>query len=66
MNLRISDLHLNEDYIKVTGKGDKEHLVKSDNTQVFPQQIGVGVHYWLILIMTDGRMPISPMATAKI
>jgi integrase/recombinase XerD len=27
VNLRISDLHLNEDYIKVTGKGDKERLV---------------------------------------
>lgn len=27
VNLRISDLHLNEDYIKVTGKGNKERLV---------------------------------------
>lgn len=27
VNLKISDLHLNEDYIKVTGKGDKERLV---------------------------------------
>jgi integrase/recombinase XerD len=27
VNLKISDLHLNEDYIKVTGKGSKERLV---------------------------------------
>jgi integrase/recombinase XerD len=27
VDLRISDLHLNEDYIKVTGKGSKERLV---------------------------------------
>jgi integrase/recombinase XerD len=27
VNLKISDLHLVEDYIKVTGKGDKERLV---------------------------------------
>lgn len=27
VNLKISDLHLNEDYIKVTGKGNKERLV---------------------------------------
>lgn len=27
VNLKITDLHLKEDYIKVTGKGDKERLV---------------------------------------
>jgi len=27
VNLKITDLHLNEDYIKVTGKGNKERLV---------------------------------------
>lgn len=27
VNLRISDLHLKEDYIKVTGKGNKERLI---------------------------------------
>lgn len=27
VNLKITDLHLNEDYIKVTGKGSKERLV---------------------------------------
>ncbi len=27
VNLKISDLHFNEDYIKVTGKGSKERLV---------------------------------------
>lgn len=27
VNLKISDLHLNEEYIKVTGKGNKERLV---------------------------------------
>lgn len=27
VNLKISDLHLNEDYIKVTGKGNKERLI---------------------------------------
>ena len=27
VNLKISDLHLNEDYIKVTGKGSKERLI---------------------------------------
>lgn len=27
VNLKISDLHLNSDYIKVTGKGNKERLV---------------------------------------
>jgi integrase/recombinase XerD len=27
VNLKISELHLNEDYIKVTGKGNKERLV---------------------------------------
>lgn len=27
VNLKITDLHLNSDYIKITGKGDKERLV---------------------------------------
>jgi integrase/recombinase XerD len=27
VNLKITDLHLNEDYIKVTGKGNKERLI---------------------------------------
>lgn len=27
VNLKITDLHMNEDYIKVTGKGNKERLV---------------------------------------
>ena len=27
VNLRLSDLHLNEEYIKITGKGNKERLI---------------------------------------
>lgn len=32
VNLKISELHLNEDYIKVTGKGNKERLVPIGKT----------------------------------
>ncbi len=32
VNLKITDLHLNEDYIKVTGKGNKERLVPIGKT----------------------------------
>lgn len=32
VSLKISDLHLNEDYIKVTGKGNKERLVPIGNS----------------------------------
>lgn len=32
VNLKITDLHLNEDYVKVTGKGNKERLVPIGKT----------------------------------
>lgn len=32
VNLKISNLHLNEDYIKVTGKGNKERLIPIGET----------------------------------
>lgn len=39
INIKISDLHFNEDFIKVTGKGNKERLVPIGN--IAKKEIGV-------------------------
>jgi integrase/recombinase XerD len=47
VNLRISDLHLDEDYIKITGKGNKQRLVpigKSAKKLIKNYVNGVRVH----------------------
>ncbi len=50
INLRISFLHLNEDIIRVTGKGDKQRLVP----------LGAAAKKQLLTYITDIRPRISP------